>query len=528
MLTQKMITVANRLCATFCLSFFLIFCSSAHSANDDDIVAEDLIFIGDFEGALAQIRMVAGSRDPLSPQANVLIGRLLLAIGNFESAAGFFSNLSEHETYGPSATNGLAQSALGQGQLLRARRYAERSLEKDPDNIGAQLTLLRIDVLTGRISNAENRLVELLRDAPANTHVARVRGELINRSHGANNMVAFFREFAGKNSESPKAQVLLAKALADNGSRSDAAGHWKRTAELFSEQGNQKAAKFSRQQASLVLRPDQPAKSKPLPSPKPQATVRIPDVQTPPKTEEPAKKPLAISPSPPWTTRGGYAPLPFPHGTSITTGSGFILDGDRLVITNRHVIENAEDLVIRNGAGHLRKARVVKISSADDLALLEASSPFPSNSGLSIADPATAVRPGRAVAVVGYPLSAVLGDQFPSITEGIISKLNGLNNDPFSFQFTAKLNKGNSGGPILDKMGRVVGVAVAKLDTIKFYKSQGYLPEDINLGIKVDRLAGFITKEIKTVAIRQRESSLEELYEAALSGVVLVAGRKKK
>lgn len=134
-------------------------------------------------------------------------------------------------------------------------------------------------------------------------------------------------------------------------------------------------------------------------------------------------------------------PLPFAHGTMLTTGSGLVLGNTRLIITNRHVIEDASILVARNGTGHIRKARVVKVSQTDDLALIEIESPYPEACAMPISD-ISEPTPGRAAIVMGFPLINMLGDEQPSLTEGIVSKTTGLNNDHKTFQLTAKLNKG--------------------------------------------------------------------------------------
>ena len=72
------------------------------------------------------------------------------------------------------------------------------------------------------------------------------------------------------------------------------------------------------------------------------------------------------------------------------------------------------------------------------------------------------------------------------MTKGIISSLTGIGNDFSNFQMDAALQSGNSGGPVLDDMGNVVGVAVAKLDAMKMLKDTGSIPENTNFGIKAN------------------------------------------
>ena len=89
------------------------------------------------------------------------------------------------------------------------------------------------------------------------------------------------------------------------------------------------------------------------------------------------------------------------------------------------------------------------------------------------------------------------------------------------------MNKGNSGGPIFDRQGRLIGIAVAKLDTTAIYEERGSLPEDVNIGIKVSRLLNFLKKSGGGKQSTAPEISLEELYQGMLSKVVLVAAEAK-
>ena len=85
--------------------------------------------------------------------------------------------------------------------------------------------------------------------------------------------------------------------------------------------------------------------------------------------------------------------------------------------------------------------------------------------------------------VAGFPF----GDMFSTsvkVTKGIVSSLTGLGNNFSNFQIDAALQSGNSGGPILDDLGNVVGVAVAKLDAKYMFEELGIIPEDTNFGIK--------------------------------------------
>ena len=94
-----------------------------------------------------------------------------------------------------------------------------------------------------------------------------------------------------------------------------------------------------------------------------------------------------------------------------------------------------------------------------------------------------------------------------------------------SFQVIAKMKKGNSGGAVFYTTGRVIGIAVGKLDTVKILQGSGFLPEDVNFAIHSDRL------KVVGVSVRPgpkpiKELSLEELYQRSIGSVVMVAGQR--
>ena len=87
------------------------------------------------------------------------------------------------------------------------------------------------------------------------------------------------------------------------------------------------------------------------------------------------------------------------------------------------------------------------------------------------------------------------------VTKGIISSLTGIGNNFSNIQIDAALQPGNSGGPILDDKGNVVGVAVARLDKMKTLEEFGSLPENTNFGIKTSVVRSILeSKNISSLA----------------------------
>ena len=163
---------------------------------------------------------------------------------------------------------------------------------------------------------------------------------------------------------------------------------------------------------------------------------------------------------------------------SASSGSGFAVSSDGYIITNNHVIEGCQKVVVHSKGKEL-PVTVVTYDPQNDLALLKG------DFRPSIVFPLSSNRPEllQDVYVAGYPF----GDKFSTsvkVTKGIISSLTGLGNNFSNIQIDAALQSGNSGGPILDELGNVVGVAVSKLDAKYMFDNFGIIPENTNFGIK--------------------------------------------
>ena len=209
----------------------------------------------------------------------------------------------------------------------------------------------------------------------------------------------------------------------------------------------------------------------------------------------------------------------------ITGGSGFIVDSGRKIVTNRHVVEGGKEFAIRTGLGEVIKAKVIFISKTDDLAVLELDKALPADRAIS-SNAYSKPRVGRNVVVMGYPIWYVLGEGSPSLTNGLVSKRTGMGDDLGTFQLTAKVNKGNSGGPVFDMAGNVVGITVGKLDSKKIQDEQGFMPEDVNFAIHIDRLPKITNASIDGKEPNTVELNTEELYQVMLGKVVMVATYK--
>lgn len=139
------------------------------------------------------------------------------------------------------------------------------------------------------------------------------------------------------------------------------------------------------------------------------------------------------------------------------TGTGFFVSADGFLVTCAHVIQGADKIDVQiDGKSH--SANVVAVEPDDDLALLKIDAAGLAT--LSLADSGK-VRLGEEVQAIGYPLSTVLGNGIKvtrGIVAGIVDRETGKR-----FQIDAAVNPGNSGGPVVNDRGQVLGVASSKL-----------------------------------------------------------------
>ena len=226
----------------------------------------------------------------------------------------------------------------------------------------------------------------------------------------------------------------------------------------------------------------------------------------------------------PSATRAQIPGLNFPEGMGVSGASGILIGDGKFVLTNRHVVEMGKLYAVRNAMGRVSNARLIKVSEVDDLALLSVDEAFPAAQSIGVLQMAAA-RAGSQIYSMGYPLWFLLGSQTPSITNGLVSKISGLNDEPSMFQISAKVNKGNSGGPVFDSYGRLIGVTMGKLDTEYLRKTDGVNAEGVNFIIHTERILKFLGMDSKLTPASSHAAPLqpEMIYDKMLGAVVMVA-----
>ena len=181
----------------------------------------------------------------------------------------------------------------------------------------------------------------------------------------------------------------------------------------------------------------------------------------------------------------------FKKDNSKASGSGFFISEDGIIGTNAHVIENTTniEITVSNEIGLFTyKAKVLLTDDKNDVALLKvdddkfkglSSIPY----GFSEASDV-----GSTVFTIGYPLNDVMGSNY-KVTDGIISSNSGIADDVRYYQITVPLQPGNSGGPLFNKSGNIIGITSSRLNS----NSVGTKIENVNYAIKASYLLNLLT-----------------------------------
>jgi hypothetical protein len=201
-----------------------------------------------------------------------------------------------------------------------------------------------------------------------------------------------------------------------------------------------------------------------------------------------------------------------------SSGSGFAVSSDGYVITNNHVIEQCQQVNIHYQGNEI-PATVVTYDKQNDLALLKGD--FKPETVFSLASNSPGLL--QDIYVAGYPYGLGISSQI-KVTRGIISSLTGTNNDFSRVQIDAAIQGGNSGGPIVDEMGNVVGVAVSKLSAEFVLENYGSIPENTNFGVKINLVKNILeSNNIKILSENKTTISKPELAKRVSTGTYYIS-----
>ena len=192
-----------------------------------------------------------------------------------------------------------------------------------------------------------------------------------------------------------------------------------------------------------------------------------------------------------------------------SSGTGFFVSSSGQLITNNHVIDGCNSVKL-NYAGSEYKANTIASDKTNDLALLKTNINPKSIFSISGEDAALL----EEVFVAGFPLGKKVSAAI-KVTSGRVSALAGINDNYSNFQIDAALNHGNSGGPIVNKKGNVVGVAVATID-----KS---VAESFNFGIKSSVVKSFTkSNNVNLSSPNRRQMDMKDLGSLVTDATVML------
>lgn len=172
----------------------------------------------------------------------------------------------------------------------------------------------------------------------------------------------------------------------------------------------------------------------------------------------------------------------------IGSGTGFFVNKEGYIVTNEHVAGICQSLASYiNGETHL--FRIIAMDQRNDLALLRGE--YRNKTYLNIN--VMGAEFGEDIMAFGFPLAENLSSSV-KLTRGIVSSLSGPENDISLIQIDAAIQPGNSGGPVLNYNGQVVGVASSGLNKIQMLldEESPYIPENVNFAVSANTLTSFL------------------------------------
>jgi S1-C subfamily serine protease len=209
--------------------------------------------------------------------------------------------------------------------------------------------------------------------------------------------------------------------------------------------------------------------------------------------------------------------VPSGKGERIFTGSGFFVSTMGHILTNAHVVDGCSSVSISGPARPPESVPVLAVDTKNDLALLRSS-----GRPQSAAPIRSAVRMGEGVAAYGFPLSALLPSS-GNFTVGNVTATAGLRDDPRQLQISNPVQQGNSGGPLLDMRGNIVGIVASKLNVLAVARLTQDLPQNVNFAIKADIALQFL--QANGVSPVQEVPSAQNLDPADLAAAAMALSR---
>ena len=507
----------------FLISTLILFIihNPTYAINKNDYKAiNKLIEEENVDEAFKNLKAITNKNKTLAANTQILIGKIYLSLEKPVKAYEYFKKSTFNSIkYSDEGYAGLALSSIKMGNLNDAHNYALKALKLNPDLVEGNIALGLIFSDYGQPEVAEKYFKQaVLKDSSNKTlHAIRIYAKSKLRRGKTLDAKKIINDALFDRKANASITDLLGKINWVEGNIDDAIELRTKASKMFKDAGNS----FRSEQILSWLQSKNIIQSQ-----------NIKEIEVEQLLTKGIKNKVLIDISKTKVSkvkRRVLKPDSEPEkiiidsNKKILTGSGFILNKGKWVVTNRHVIKNAKNVTVRNGLGKVRKVLEVKYPKNEnlDLAILILTSPFPENVSLSSSE-ISRPKTGENIFIMGYPISSILGRYNPSISQGIISKNSGFGELPGEFQMTASLNVGNSGGPVFNENGQIVGVSLAKLDKKFILKQKGILIQDVNIAISGEVLLKFLNENLTDKPNKNEKYDASQIYKYMRPSVVFI------
>lgn len=192
-------------------------------------------------------------------------------------------------------------------------------------------------------------------------------------------------------------------------------------------------------------------------------------------------------------------------------------------VTNHHIVAGKQSVVLVDRHGKELPAQVVMSDATNDIALLGVDNPERLPPALPIAT--AGARLGASVFTIGFPRVDVMGIT-PKLSQGIISSVNGMYDDPASYQISVPIQPGNSGGPLVNMRGEVVGLVTSMLGRLDGAGGEAQPFANISYALKVERVIALLAeapRPARSIAeLARGGDGLEDLAQKIQGSVMMV------
>jgi S1-C subfamily serine protease len=217
-------------------------------------------------------------------------------------------------------------------------------------------------------------------------------------------------------------------------------------------------------------------------------------------------------------TAGSQAPFSGTRTESVTKSSGtcFFVDGIGTAVTNHHVVYGSSNIEVITSDGSKSSAKLIKASDSLDTAVLSTGHMTPNY--LSLAKDKS-LSLGQDVFTIGYPVTSILGSA-PKYSEGTVSALSGLRDDESWIQMSTPIQPGNSGGPLVNDEGQVVGIVTATAAVENFFSVTGSLPQNVNWAIKAEYARPLISSASDSMRFNDKQAAISHTQKSICRVIV--------